>query len=114
MVHEYATHHLRGDGEELRAALPAGIVLGVESQPCLVHKRCGLECLPFALVAQRAARLSPQLRIHEPSECLACVGVPRAPGAEELSDLVGRCIGARCWIGVNMNRLCRAEVEKPA
>ena len=83
--------------ERLRAGLTQCIGCG-----CLSLERCQL-----ANPGDRAARLSPQLRIHEPSECLACLGVPRAPCAEEFSDLVGRCIGARCWIGVNMNRLCR-------
>ena len=54
VIDEHAPHHLRGDGEELRAALPARVVLAVEPQPRLVHERGGLEGVPLALAAQRA------------------------------------------------------------
>ena len=65
----------------------------------------GLETLERQQLEQRV------VAVQRPAPLLVVVRtverVPRAPGAEELSDLVGRCIGARCWIGVNMNRLCR-------
>jgi hypothetical protein len=35
VIHQHAPHHLRGDGEELGATLPARVVLAVESEPTL-------------------------------------------------------------------------------
>ena len=61
MVHENAPHDLRGDGKELRAALPSRVVLRVEAEPGFVHKRGGLQRMSFLLAAQRESRLPAQL-----------------------------------------------------
>ncbi len=88
MVHEHATHHLRGDGEELGAALPARVVLAIEAQPGLVHERRGLERVALALAAQGARRLPAKLRVHQRHERLAGPRVARPPRVQELGDRV--------------------------
>ena len=86
VVDEHAPHHLRGDGEELCAALPARVVLVVEPQPRLVHERCRLEGVPLALAPEREPRLPAKLRVDEPDERLAGLRVAHAPCAQELGD----------------------------
>jgi hypothetical protein len=87
MVHEDASHRLRRDGEELRAALPSGVVLIVEAQPCLVHEGRRLERVTVAFASQSAVRLAPQLRIDEARERLGRRRVTTAPGPEELGEV---------------------------
>ena len=88
VVQQHAPHHLRGDGEELRAALPARVVLVAEPQPRLVHERGGLEGVSLALAAQRELRLPAKLRVHEPHERLARLSVAGAPRAQQLGHRV--------------------------
>src|SRR3979409_1468482 len=86
MVQQHAPHHLRGDGEELRATLPARILLIGETQPRLVHERGRLEGVSLALAPQHELRLTPKLRVNEPDERVARLSVARAPRAQELGD----------------------------
>ena len=123
VIDEHAPHHLRGDGEELGAALPARVVLAVEPEPRLVHERGGLEGVALALAAQRARRLPAQLRVDERHERFGSARVAGAPRAQQLGDVVRRELVAVVAIGRkgygafgeggDMHAALRSEGQKP-
>jgi hypothetical protein len=68
VVEQDASHHLRGDGEELRPTFPARVVLIAETQPRLVYERGWLERMALALVPERELCLTTKLGIHQANE----------------------------------------------
>ena len=90
VVDQYATHHPRGQREELGAALPMRILLTPESQPRLVHECGWLQRVTLALASQREPCLPAKLLVDEPHERVACVRLARAPRTEKFGHHVSR------------------------
>jgi hypothetical protein len=100
MVDEDAAHHLRGDGEELCAALPADLVLIVDPQPSFMHERSRLQSVPLSFATQRASRLPAKLLVDDSRELLGCFFVTRSPRSQELGDFVVHSV----WRSRNRHR----------
>lgn len=88
MVHEDASHDLRGDREELRPIVPVHVALRIESQPRFVRERSRLKRMAVALVPERQLCLPPQLVVHEGRNGVACLRVARTPRAQEIGDVL--------------------------
>ena len=86
VIQQHAPHHLRGDGKELRATLPARILLIGETQPRLMHERGRLKRVSRVLAPQHELRLAAKLRVHEPDERVARLNVASTPRAQEPGD----------------------------
>jgi hypothetical protein len=92
VVDEDAAHDLRGDGVEVRAALPPGLraVLPGEPQVRLVDERRRLERVARPLAAHLPARDAAQLGVDERGQPVERRGVAPAPVREQLRDLLRR------------------------
>jgi hypothetical protein len=67
VVEQHAPHHLRGNGEELRAAFPARMLI-TQAQPRFMYERGGLESVSLVLAPQGERGLTAKLRVDEPDE----------------------------------------------
>ena len=65
VINKDAPHHLRGDAEEVRPALPAHPLCAGQSEMRLVHQQGGLKraCAPFVMEIIRSASL--EVSIHQ-------------------------------------------------
>src|SRR5262249_20858174 len=87
-IDENAPHHLRRDGEELRAVLPLRAPLIDETQIRLVHERGWLQRVALPLSTKVRGSTVPQLFVDECHDALARVQISIPPGREELRDVV--------------------------
>jgi hypothetical protein len=87
VVHQDAAHGGGGDAEEVRAALPVG-VLADEAEEGLVEERGGLQRVAVALAAHGVDGEQVQLVVDEGRESLGGVGASLVELTEQLRDLV--------------------------
>jgi hypothetical protein len=64
VIHEDAPHGLRGQRESLRPAWQCGTALILQSKPCLVDQRRGLQRVIRSLATEVSPRDAPQLVVH--------------------------------------------------
>ena len=86
MLDEHPSHHQGGDGEEVRAVLPAHLVLAKQPQKGLVDQGSGLEDMPLTLPAQVAGRELSQLAVDEGSEAVEGLAIASAPGSKQARE----------------------------
>lgn len=96
-VDQDAPHHLRRDGEELRAILPGCPALIDEPDVCLVHERRRLECVARPLAPQLCRGATSKLAIDEHQDALARLEIPGGPRVQEPGHVV--VVGRRHWGG---------------
>ena len=70
VINKHAPHGLRGQCESLRAAWQCGSALILQSKPCLVDQRRGLQRVIRSLASEVAPCYAPQLVVHERKELL--------------------------------------------
>src|SRR5262249_37921269 len=83
VIDENATHELRSEPDELRAALPADVTLADQTHVRLVHERGALERVVGALAAQLPLREPAQLAVNQWHELGERALVPRGPGDQQ-------------------------------
>jgi hypothetical protein len=90
MVDQNASHQMRSDREELRAILPARVLLIGEPEISLMHKRRGLQSVIGTFLSQPLPRKASQFLVDERNQALGGVGLASVPLAENLGDFSGR------------------------
>ena len=92
VVDEDASHQLRGDAVEVRAVLPADVLLVYQPEVGFVNQRGGLQCVAGALPADVLAGQPAQLPVDQRHQRVERRPVAVAPGHEQLRHLLwGGC-----------------------
>ena len=86
MLDEHASHHQGGDGEEVRAALPAHLALAEQPQEGLMDQGPGLEEVPRTFPVQIAGGELSQLAVDEGSQAIEGLTIALAPGDEQVRE----------------------------
>ena len=90
VVHQDSSHQLSGHTEELRAILPARVVLINQFEIGLVDECRGLERVIGPLVTQVAGGDAAQFPIHDRDQIRERTPVATAPSEEQLRHVSGR------------------------
>jgi hypothetical protein len=90
MVGQDATHHLRGDAEEVRSVLPVDVALADQAQERFVDEVVGLKGLPDVLVIEVTSGQAAQLVVDQGHELVERLVVAAPPLDEEPRHVVGR------------------------
>jgi hypothetical protein len=88
MVDQHVPHHLRGHREEVRARLPADVLLIDQPQVRLVHERGRLEKGAGCLTPHVTAGQAVELLVYEGDETIEGGRIAAAPIYEQACDLV--------------------------
>jgi hypothetical protein len=82
VVDQDAPHHLRGDAEELRAALPGDAVLTGESEVRFVDQRGGLQRMVRPFMAKVRRGSPSQFTIDQWEQAVARLEISATPRAQ--------------------------------
>ncbi len=95
VIHEDPAHQIRGEPEEVRAALPVHRLLIHEPHERFVHERRALDRVIRPFAAQMALGEGAQLLINEPGQLAQRSLIATAPAGEQLRDRLIRTLRHR-------------------
>jgi len=82
MVHENSPHHLRGDAEEMRSALPFNVLID-QPQVRFMHQGGALQRVPGALAVKISSSEATQFFVNERKQLLDRFGVALLPAKQQ-------------------------------
>jgi hypothetical protein len=86
MIHQDASHYLRGNSEEVCAILPGDSFLTDQPKERLVYQRRRLQCVVETLLSQIRGGLPLQLTIDQRHQVIAGPKITAGPSVEQLAD----------------------------
>src|SRR6185503_15267476 len=86
VVHQYATHQLRRNSEEMRAVLPPRISLIDEFEIRLIDERRRLQCVLATLASQVVTGQTSQLAVDQRHQFFECRLIALSPIDKKLRD----------------------------
>lgn len=92
VVRKYAAHHSRGEGKEVRPALPGNRVAPAKPHVGLVHENRGLKGMTGALRGHAALSNSVQLEVHMLEQLRLCGAVATRQPVQEKRNFTFICI----------------------
>jgi hypothetical protein len=87
MIDQDASHHPRGDPEEMGTILPGDVVLPHQTQIGLMHERGWLQRVVRSLAPQIRPCPASELAIHEGHQIFTRLEVPFSPRSKKLTHL---------------------------
>jgi hypothetical protein len=82
VIDQDAAHHAGGDGQKMRAVLPADPFLINQTQVGLVDERSRLQRMVAPLASQAGGRAGPEVPLHEIEQIVSRLQVALSPGLQ--------------------------------
>jgi len=90
MIHEDASHQLRGNTKKMSPVLPLGRLLMEKTQIGLVNECAALKCVVGAFPPEVVTCDAAQLRINQGNQLFMSVLIPLSPVVEQYTDSFSR------------------------
>jgi len=84
VVHQYSPHHLRGNGKEMSAILPAHPIAIDQPKVSFIHESRRLKRMTRAFPRHQCSGLPPKLVVNNGRQLVECGPVATAPSNQEL------------------------------